>query len=201
MENTSLAASRPLNLTHEFTEGFAARYIRHKALQLVGIAGFTQSDLPDLQQDLVLCLLERLPKFNSSRGTWQAFVVTVLERRVATLLVARHAVRRAQLRFRLALPSSAEPAVARCPAPGPERDELDLVDLEHDVTVVVARLPYKLRIVCRWLKEAEVPAIARWLGVSQTTIHNRIKTLRSAFLRAGLKNSGKNYWCREPRDQ
>jgi RNA polymerase sigma-70 factor (ECF subfamily) len=190
-----------LNLTQELTKGFAGRYIRHKALQLVGIAGFTRSDLPDLQQDLALCLLERLPKFNPARGSWQAFVVTIVERRVATLLMARHAARRAHLRFRLALPTSAEAAVVRCPAPPPLRSELDLVDLEHDVAVVDGRLPYKLRIVCRWLKEAEVPAIARWLGVSQTTIHNRIKTLRIVLLRAGLKNSGKNYWCAGARDQ
>ena len=43
---------------------YAAGLIRFKARQLVGQAGFTASDRNDLEQDLILDLLRRLPKYD-----------------------------------------------------------------------------------------------------------------------------------------
>ena len=53
---------------------FAARLIKAIAQRMVGTAGLLADDVPDLQQDLWLELLTRLPKYRadrgSPRGTW-----------------------------------------------------------------------------------------------------------------------------------
>ncbi len=43
---------------------YALELVHHKARQLVGKAGYTQDDVDDIKQDLIVDLLERLSQFD-----------------------------------------------------------------------------------------------------------------------------------------
>ncbi len=47
---------------------YAIRLIKYKARTLVGKAGFTASDREDLEQELILDLLHRLPRYDRNRA-------------------------------------------------------------------------------------------------------------------------------------
>ena len=70
---------------------YALKLIHHKALQLVGKAGYTQNDLADIRQDLIATLLKRLPKFDPAKATYNTFVARVVERKICNLLRDRQA--------------------------------------------------------------------------------------------------------------
>jgi len=195
---SGVQATSVINLEYEFSDGFAARYIRRKAWQLVGVAGYSRGDQADLQQDLAVALLQRIPKFNPGRGHWNVFVVTVIERQVATLLAARRARKRLAAVERLALQTSAvgdaSPHVAQIAIRGQQaarpyaagRDELETFESQHDIALVLRRLPAELRIVWDWLQTDTVRDTARGLRVSPQTIYQRLKRLRLAFQAADL---------------
>ncbi len=46
--------------SYDGIDKYAADLIRHKARQLVGKAGFTEDDRPDLEQELMIDLLGRM---------------------------------------------------------------------------------------------------------------------------------------------
>src|SRR5689334_8458675 len=81
---------------HELSAGFAGNYIRRKARQLIGKTGFTLSDRPDIEQELAIKVVQCISRFDPTRGHWNAFVATVVERHVATILKSRRARKRGQ---------------------------------------------------------------------------------------------------------
>src|SRR3990172_5832893 len=68
--------------TLEITDSLK-RLIRSKALQVVGKAGLTNADRPDVEQELWLDLLERWPKFRPNRARISTFIKRVLNHKVA----------------------------------------------------------------------------------------------------------------------
>jgi DNA-directed RNA polymerase specialized sigma24 family protein len=194
----------PSDLGQELTQGFAGRYIGYKARQLVGRYGYVTTDVADLEQELRLRLFQRLPKFDGSRGPWNSFVVAVVDRQVASL-ASRHLTRsRWEAVQRMPSQSASEmvagnsgddeeSALRKLPPAGRgERTELDLVDLRHDIAVIVPHLPPELQDVWYWLQYDNVRAAARGLCVSPMTIYHRLRRLQAAFLAAERKHFCKN---------
>jgi len=72
-------------------DAYAAGAVRFKAGQLVGKAGFTQSDREDLQQELALDLLRRSRKYDPKRARRSTFTACLVEHRAATILAERMA--------------------------------------------------------------------------------------------------------------
>lgn len=95
---TQLAAvtAPEIDLEHELTKGFAARYIRAKARRLVGHASLKTHDCEDIQQELTLAVWRAAPSFDPQAGDWKSFVSTIVERLAARYLIER---RRAAARF------------------------------------------------------------------------------------------------------
>ena len=86
---------------YEGIDEYAVQLIRYKARQLVGRVGFTESDRDDLEQELMLDLLRRLPKYNPDRAQRNTFIARVVEHKIATIIriaESRHA-RRPPLPF------------------------------------------------------------------------------------------------------
>ena len=75
-----------IDLERELTTGFAAHLIRQKAKQLIRRPEFAKSDQPDLEQELSLRVIEAFPKFDPEVAHWNAFVTTIVERNVASIL-------------------------------------------------------------------------------------------------------------------
>ena len=76
----------------EFTP-YLLRQTGLRASLLLTSFGFSSDDWDDLQQDLVLDCLRRMPKFNASRGDWKGFVRGVV-RNHACVLASRQIRRR-----------------------------------------------------------------------------------------------------------
>lgn len=63
--------------------------IKHKAWSLIGTVGFTWSDRDDLEQELVLDILRRLPRFDPERAQLMTFIVRVVDNKIASMIEAR----------------------------------------------------------------------------------------------------------------
>ncbi len=181
---------------------YAARLIRFKARQLVGKAGFTASDREDIEQELILDLLRRLPKYNPKRAQLNTFIARVVEHRLASLIEEQKAGIRDYRRCRCSLNECFEDADGRSVervdtfdqedyllrTGGQSRPSEELNRLAIDVAAVIEGLPHELRNLCRRLKAETVTEISRDTGVPRGTIYESIKKLREIFKDAGLRN-------------
>lgn len=180
-------------------DDFAARLIRRKARQLVGRAGFTRSDVDDIEQELVLKLLKHRPAFAPGQSHWHAFVTTVIERHAATILRDKRMEKRDFTR------AISLHVIVDDPINGPSelaatigrreldtrlglatRPELELLELVQDLATVLAELPPSWREVCERLKYDSVSKVARDLGMRCTTLSYLLRRLRRRFEPAGL---------------
>ncbi len=181
---------------------YAAGLIKYKARKLVGKAGFTASDREDIEQELRLDLLRRLPKYNPKRAQRNTFIARVVEHRVASLIEAQKAGIRDYRRCRCSLNECFEDADGRSVERVDTFDQEDyllrtgaqsrpseeLSALAIDVAAVLETLPPELRELCRRLKAETVTEISRDTGVPRGTIYESIKKLREIFKDAGLRN-------------
>ncbi len=169
-----LAAERGIDLNEELTTGFAARFIRRKAKQLVGRSRFTASDRPELEQDLRITLLERMPKFKPQVRHWHVFVTMVIESprrhdpRVARARKCEHSQNILSLSTRVIGEDGEWTELGR--TVGPEhlervtgrvmlRDQ-DQTELEQDLESLLPQLPDDLRDLCARLKTDSLTRIA-----------------------------------------
>ena len=76
---------------YEGIDEYAVRIIKYKARQLVGRVGFTESDREDLEQEMILDLLQRLPKYDPARAQRNTFIARVVDHKIATIIEARKA--------------------------------------------------------------------------------------------------------------
>jgi RNA polymerase sigma factor (sigma-70 family) len=83
-----------VDFKHELTCGFAARFIRFRARQLSRQPGFRPSDRDDLQQQLFVRVVERLPQFDPSQGCFNAYVKLIVQQCAANIRRDQQAQRR-----------------------------------------------------------------------------------------------------------
>jgi len=181
---------------------YAVRLIRHKARQLVGKYGFDQSDLEDLEQDLMLDLLRRLAKFSPARAKRNTFIAIVLEHRVATIIESRKSAMRDYRLCRCSLNDPLEDEdghiIERTETIDQEdymlrtgrlsRSAAELRDLSLDVRKAMEQLPLELRRLCQLLTTYTVTRISYETGISRGTIYDLIKKIRAIFKDAGLQD-------------
>ena len=181
---------------------YAVTLIKYKARRLIGQAGFTASDRDDLEQELILDLLRRLPKYNPKRAQLNTFIARVVEHKIATLIEARKAGIRDYRRCPFSLDDrfedeagrsvervdtfDQEDYLLRTGAQSRPADELSALTI--DVAAVLETLPPELRELCRRLKAESVTEISRDTGVPRGTIYESVKNLREIFEDAGLKD-------------
>lgn len=181
---------------------YAIRIIKHKAKRLVGSAGLTDSDREDLEQEMVLDLLRRLPKFNPQRARRNTFINRIVEHKAATILESRKAGKRDYRRSAFSLNDRMEnregDSIERIETIDQEdyfrrtgnssRPLDEMGDLTIDVREAVNRLEPGLRAFCQRLQAETVTEISRDTGVPRGTIYESIKELRDLLNDAGLKD-------------
>ena len=177
-------------------EEYAVYLIKYKAKQLVGRAGFTKSDRHDLEQELMLDLLRRLPKFNPDRAKRNSFIAKVVEHKVATIIESQKAgIRDYRLcccslndRFEDGEGGSIEleeylHRTGKLSSPENEPPSLTI-----DVQKAIKQLPPELRKLSKRLETKSVSEISRDTGIPRGTIYDSIKKMRTIFEAAGLKD-------------
>jgi RNA polymerase sigma-70 factor (ECF subfamily) len=181
-------------------DDYAVKLIRHKARQLVGRAGLVEADRPDLEQELALDLLRRLPRFDAARAGRNTFIARIVEHRVATIMEAQTAGVRDYRRVAGSLderrpgddgPSADGPPVLdqheyrRETIAAARRDE-DLHGLRRELAEAIAALPPDLRDLCQRLRDSSVSEVSRETGVPRSTLYDAIGKVRDRFDAAGL---------------
>ncbi len=189
-----------IDLEQELATGFAGRYIRKKARHMVGKAGLTRSDRPDIEQELSLALYQRLHRFDPAIAPWHAFVATVISRFAASLLAARHARKRrggcvaASLNAHSVgenghwsdLTQIVEPRHVSAATAHYTRNPFELALLRMDLSAVTKRLPFDLKHLCFRLQHESVSEVSRRIGCSRSALYRRLRKLRQIFAAAGL---------------
>ena len=180
---------------------YAAQTIRHKARQIVGKAGFRKDDIKDIEQEMTLDLLSRMPKFNPNKAAQNTFVARVIERKISNLI--RHRKREMRdfrsesfsLNDRIEDPESE--TVERACTIG--QDEADIrigrrrraheeeAHLRVDVSLVLSGLPSDLRELAELLKTQTITEAAQSLGIPRSTLYGSRDRLRCIFENAGLR--------------
>ncbi len=181
---------------------YAAELIRCKARQLVGKAGLTRDDVEDLEQEMTLDLLLRLPKFDPNKAAHTTFVARVIERKISKLIRDR---KREKRDHRRASGSLNEPIVDGESGTTERVHTIsqDVVDVRHrrrdrtreeeaklrfDVSLVLRELPEDLQAVASQLMGETITEAAKSLGVPRSTLYGAIDRLRSVFRKAGLQH-------------
>jgi RNA polymerase sigma-70 factor (ECF subfamily) len=189
-----------IDLNHELTKGFAAKLIRRKAHQLVGRAAFSRSDRVDLEQEMKMRIWQRFSQFDPQKSHWNAFVTTIVERHVASILQKA----RRKKRFDGDMFTSLNERVEDCDGDlvelgttlGQEPKEAltgryvdtqdHLTELELDVAKLIGPLPEDLKKLCELLKLHNIKDAAREMGIPRTTAYSLISKLRQIFFDAGF---------------
>ena len=186
----------------EGIDEYAVQIIKFKAKQLVGRVGLTDSDREDLEQEMILDLLQRLPKYNPDRAQRNTFIARVVEHKIATIIEARKAGLRDYRLCNCSLNEHLEDeecgSVERMETIDQEdylrltgklsRSTAELRDLSIDVRQAIEKLLPELRELCRRLGIDTVTELSRDTGVPRGTIYESLKKLRANLEAAGLKD-------------
>jgi len=189
------------NVTVEI-DRYVREYVHYKALQLVGRPGIRSSDVPDVEQELILELLEALPTFDASKATHGTFVRRIVERGISRVLRHRQAERRAHSREACSLDEAIETAEEsaevvhmeetlvhdrRKAMMGQERDLQKGLERALDLAALMAKLPEDSRAICEHLKTHSVAETARRLGIGRTSLCHQLRKIRRFFEAEGMR--------------
>lgn len=189
-------ASTETNQLGRFEHGI----VRRKVRQLIGSYGFEEQDRESLEQELLLRILQGMRRYDQSQAHRNAFVTTIVERSVATLIRDKCAGKRDHRRIgslhslvKCADGGKTEIAetigqesydARRGRAP---RGAETLFELTNDVQNCLTKLPRELRELAESLKQKSVSQIAREMGIPRTTLRERVRQLRERFESEGMR--------------
>ncbi|MGD0274601.1 MAG: sigma-70 family RNA polymerase sigma factor, partial [Syntrophales bacterium] len=179
----------------------AIRLIKYRARQLVGKAGFRGYNRRDLEQELIIDLLQRLPKYNSEYAKRKTFIDRVVKHKIANLIEAQKAEVRDYRRCTFSLNDQIEGE------DGEEIEKIEVFDQEAylgrtgrlslssaevrnlsiELNKVLKSLPPELRILCKRLETDTITEISRGIGIPRATLYGLIKKLRAILKEAGLR--------------
>ena len=182
-------------------DDYAADLIRYKARQLVRRPEFSPSDQEDLEQEMVLDLLRRLPRYDPRRAQRSTFIARIVEHKIATLIEYQRAAKRDSDRQGPSLnrdiadgeghTTDAIQAVdqeAYLKRLGIEfRPQRDRTDLRLDLEDALRRLPDDLRSLCEMLRSMSVQEIAKAVGMPRPSVYDAIKRVKARLGEEGFQ--------------
>lgn len=169
----------------QILDSFATRLIRRKAKSLIGKFGYTRSDREDLEQELTLDLLKRVPKFDPRRLSQHRFVASIVRNKIRLMVRARKRIKRRKLEGDESFDSLCNGAqvshrgIVR-------QDPTHVWERTEDVQTVLAQLPPELRKIAQLLKEKSVSAVARDLGMTRKVLRMKLAEIREYFIAADI---------------
>lgn len=170
---------------------YADRLIRTKARELVLRPGFTGSEQDDIEQELALDLLVRLPKYDPAKARKTTFMARVVEHRIATLIEERNAGCR-DWRLRLSpLKNGKEDEEddggdILSSFPDPAAATADDIAFKVELDAALDALPEHLRAFWDVLLTTSIPRLSKKTGTPTSTLYERRERLRRALREGGL---------------
>ena len=181
---------------------FTAKFIQSKVRRLIGRAGLTESDRPDLIQEFAFDLIQRSKNFDPNTANWEAFVVVVCENKYASILEYCLARKRSRDHETASLNAEFRKSRGRRADLGStladnqqdirtghrRRSDQEASDLREDVASVLDRMPPLMHKVCEHLMRRSKAATARELGISRTSLYEILRRLLTRFDDAELRD-------------
>lgn len=175
--------------------------IRSKARKLVRRAGFSRSDLEDIEHDLYLKLLKQLPAFDESQLEPRAFVKMVLDRYATNILRDRCAEKRHygkvhSLNTSIVEEDGSEIELIETISEdqlyqhlgGKNLSAQESLELKLAIAEILPTVSNELqRVLLKLMEGKSVAAVARETGIPRTTLIYRIQNLRKRFEEVRLK--------------
>ena len=161
----------------------AREMARQKASRAIGCCGLTGDDRDDVASQLVTTFYVRFCKFDGGRASVRTFAARVMDKKLASILRYRMAVRRTHFGDGN-LPSDAGEMVDAITEQSPtptERQEF-WIDVERALKPFPAILLDTARALC-WQTPSEMSLVP---GQSRTVIYRRMRRLRLALVAAGI---------------
>ena len=180
---------------------YAARLIEFKVRSLIGEFGFSEDDREDLQQDLMVHLLERLPQYDPTRAAVRTFMDRILENKIRSIIEHRRYKKRdccIQLTSLSQTISgndgdlmSIEDSISHddCMLLNGRivRTASELCDLRIAVETALSLLPGNLRSLCERLKTQSIAEITAETGEDRNRINYKIRRIRRLLAKTNLK--------------
>ena len=159
---------------HKFWN-YAHNISRCKAKTLIGHYGFTEHDLPDIEQELLMELIKKLPHYDPEIARETTFIMRVTEGKIADLISYRLASCRDWKRRNISTKES-ESLLENIPV----NDEIDIY-LALDISDFIGKLPKELTEICELLKHYTITEILEEYPISRTAFHHKLKKLKKIF--------------------
>lgn len=180
---------------------YVANLIRRKARQLVGHYGFRTTDREDIEEDLTVDLLRRMPNYDASRSGFRTFATRVVEHAVARMAEYRTAaVRDCRLEVRSLQETIAAGDGEQLPVEDLPHEDASLVqrghgsgsspeeqDLRIDLDRALGRLTMEQRELCLQLMTSTISEIASAKGMSRARLYEIRREIQAVFEQAGLR--------------
>ena len=177
--------------------------IQAKAGQLCRRREFSPSEREDIEQELWLAVLQHAERFDPARASLETFLDRVVSRAVAVLLRSRKRRKRGNGMQPLSLESdftttgeglkplsdtiSSEDVARRLGTQSV--DPMARLEETEAVESALARMPERLRYICRRLMTGTVASVARELDISRHQVRKAVDEVRPYLEEAGLENS------------
>jgi RNA polymerase sigma-70 factor, ECF subfamily len=180
---------------------YLAKLVRIKARSLIGKPGFVPADVPDIEQELTLDALNRLPRFDPERAKLETFITRIVDHCIATLIESRRAGIRDPGLEEGSIDERRVDAEGQVGETAPVLETLRFLekhmaltradekrkDLEIDMPKALAKLPPDQRRLCGDLKAETISEISARTGVPRATLYDRLRRVRLHLEREGLK--------------
>lgn len=170
-------------------DAFALKHVRCKARELVGKAGFKESDQDDIQQQLILALHEQREQYELTPLSHNTFVRCVVKQRISRLLAHQRAQKRHYARCRSLGDFFDKEGHERQDSPLEDktfRREKEKEQLEYAVEDVLEKMPKRLREVCNLLKLRSPRELAP-TKAERLILDSAIAEIRPYFEKAGFR--------------
>jgi len=182
-------------------DDYAVRLIESKARSLIGHYGFTDDDREDLEEDLMLDYLQRIPKFDPTRAKRSTFIARIVRNKIASIIEARKAQKRSYRTPVYSLfgwvrdkTNGYIPRIETVDADhyllrrGRRRRREEVLDLRIDLSRATDLLTPELRDLCQRLEHQTPTEISRSTGVPRGTITDRMRKVRTVFEQRGMRD-------------
>jgi len=177
-------------------DGYATAVIQYRVARMVDMNLIPASERDDVEQDLSLRLLKRLPGYDPQRSRLKTFISRVVRYEGQEILRLRYGNKHVQHRKARSLdtPVGGQPGqhttlgdlVTRSQQVRgrgrTEQDDQQQLELRNDLETVMATLPPRLRDLCERLMETRDPE-----AVCKSVSPQTLAALRRRFEKAGLR--------------
>ena len=166
----------------------AEKIIKRQARLLTGLFGFTEHDIPDIQQELFLELYKRKENFDPAKSKESTFIARVVESKVLDLIKQRQAECRDWRRCRESLNRTVTlpdiGVIEKIETLESEQDSDPFLIL--DVILILERLSPDLQEFCQVLKYCDRNEAPDNCPVSRSAFFRKLQTLKDIFIQAGF---------------